>query len=84
MFPVPCSPVTTDELTGFQVIDPPNGQPRVCHGNQSCTIAWVDDGEAPLLNLIGLCYVALYNGEQVRSSRVSWDQCSATDPDCSG
>ncbi|KZT04875.1 uncharacterized protein LAESUDRAFT_727448 [Laetiporus sulphureus 93-53] len=33
-----------------------------CYGGQPCTIAWVDDGESPLLSDIGACYVGLYYG----------------------
>ncbi|OBZ76951.1 putative GTP-binding protein P8A3.11c, mitochondrial [Grifola frondosa] len=36
-----------------------------CHGGLSCTVEWLDDGEAPLLNDIGPCYVGLYNGNAV-------------------
>ena len=59
-------------LIGFQTIEPP--APRTCHGNQSCTIAWLDDGEAPLLDIIDICYVALYNGERVSQLDVSRDR----------
>ncbi|KAF9788055.1 hypothetical protein BJ322DRAFT_602236 [Thelephora terrestris] len=45
------------------VNDPPTG--RVCSGGQPCTISWVDDGVAPLLDAIKICYVALYNGNQI-------------------
>ncbi|KAF9653705.1 hypothetical protein BDM02DRAFT_3107682 [Thelephora ganbajun] len=44
------------------VIDPPTR--RVCHGGQPCTISWLDDGKAPLLDAIKICYVTLYNGDQ--------------------
>ncbi|KAL4253395.1 hypothetical protein ABKN59_003871 [Abortiporus biennis] len=34
----------------------------VCQGGQSCTVQWVDDGEAPFLSTIGPCHVGLYHG----------------------
>ena len=50
-------------LTSSQVIDPPTRW--VCHGNQPCTVSWLDDGIAPLLDVINICNVALYNGDAV-------------------
>ncbi|KIJ64774.1 hypothetical protein HYDPIDRAFT_167590 [Hydnomerulius pinastri MD-312] len=38
-------------------------QPTVCHGGQSCSVEWVDNGESPLLSTIGECEVGLYTGE---------------------
>ncbi|KIL55987.1 hypothetical protein M378DRAFT_173094 [Amanita muscaria Koide BX008] len=34
-----------------------------CHGGQTCSISWLDDGQAPLLSSIGVTRVALYTGE---------------------
>ncbi|KAM6501289.1 hypothetical protein JOM56_004303 [Amanita muscaria] len=36
-----------------------------CHGGQTCSISWLDDGQAPLLSSIGVTRVALYTGELV-------------------
>ncbi|PCH37483.1 hypothetical protein WOLCODRAFT_109958 [Wolfiporia cocos MD-104 SS10] len=36
-----------------------------CYGGQPCIVAWVDNGEEPLLDQIGACYVGLYNGNGV-------------------
>ncbi|OCH88717.1 hypothetical protein OBBRIDRAFT_836368 [Obba rivulosa] len=36
-----------------------------CSGGSSCTVEWVDNGEAPLLSTIGPCFVGLYNGNDV-------------------
>jgi hypothetical protein len=47
-----------------QVTDPVAS--TVCHGGQSCDVAWVDDGQSPLLSSIGECTVGLYNGEMVK------------------
>ena len=50
--------------TTFQVIQPFKGS--TCHGGESCTISWIDDGSRPLLSAIGVSTVGLYTGEQVR------------------
>lgn len=58
-------------LTSFQVIDPPTH--GACHGNQPCTVSWLDDGIAPLLDVINICNVALYNGDAVSKIGISRD-----------
>ncbi|KAI0657511.1 hypothetical protein C8Q70DRAFT_919389 [Cubamyces menziesii] len=45
------------------VIEPTAGS--TCSGGKPCTVAWLDDGTAPLLAEIGATHVALYNGEHV-------------------
>ncbi|KAN0094535.1 hypothetical protein V8E55_002822 [Tylopilus felleus] len=40
-------------------------QSTTCTAGQSCQVAWVDDGQAPLLSSIGNCQAALYTGEMV-------------------
>ncbi|KIK82007.1 hypothetical protein PAXRUDRAFT_832465 [Paxillus rubicundulus Ve08.2h10] len=38
-------------------------QSTTCHGGQSCSVEWIDNGESPLLSAIGECEVGLYTGE---------------------
>lgn len=47
----------------LQVIKPSQGS--TCHGGQSCTVEWLDDGIAPLLSDLGVNTVGLYTGRQV-------------------
>ncbi|KAF8624693.1 hypothetical protein AX17_007024 [Amanita inopinata Kibby_2008] len=35
-----------------------------CHGEQPCTVEWLDDGNSPLLSAIGPTRVGLYTGNQ--------------------
>ncbi|KAJ7777900.1 hypothetical protein DFH07DRAFT_796539 [Mycena maculata] len=47
---------------GLYFIEPANGS--TCTGGSPCTIDWLDDGNAPLLNLIGTVTCGLYTGNQ--------------------
>lgn len=58
-----------DTISRLQVISPVAG--TVCHGGQPCLAQWLDDGQAPLLTAMGPCHVALYAGNEVRSTPVA-------------
>jgi len=46
---------------GIFVIEPASGS--TCHGGQSCTVEWLDDGIRPLLTAAGICTLGLYTGD---------------------
>ncbi|GLB39812.1 hypothetical protein LshimejAT787_0703220 [Lyophyllum shimeji] len=47
---------------GVYVLKPAAGSK--CHGGQTCTIEWLDDGIVPLLSAAGVCTFGLYHGKQ--------------------
>ncbi|KAF9238117.1 hypothetical protein BU15DRAFT_47985 [Melanogaster broomeanus] len=53
-------------------------QSTVCHGGQSCSVEWIDNGESPLLSDIGECTVGLYTGEYVLAQSLPSVDVSAT------
>ncbi|KAF8062230.1 hypothetical protein FPV67DRAFT_1672707 [Lyophyllum atratum] len=47
---------------GIYVLKPSAGSK--CHGGQTCTIEWLDDGSQPLLSAAGVCTFGLFTGKQ--------------------
>ncbi|KAJ7701826.1 hypothetical protein B0H17DRAFT_924028 [Mycena rosella] len=46
----------------MQFVQPANGS--TCTGGTPCSLQWLDDGDAPLLNEIGVVTAGLFTGKQ--------------------
>ncbi|KAI0922864.1 hypothetical protein AcW1_002586 [Taiwanofungus camphoratus] len=69
-----CSALLSVQATIY-VTQPKTGS--TCYGGQPCTVSWLDDGEQPLLNEIGPCFVGLYDGNDVLVQQIEPADVSA-------
>jgi hypothetical protein len=47
----------------LQFIQPASGS--TCTGGTPCVLSWLDDGDSPLLNAVGVVTAGLFHGKQV-------------------